>query len=210
MLLCHRFLQLVIALMSLDPFADSLRSPFWGIMFPNAKHAPAETSESVFYPLVSYTVENNLFFPPSGIGGRPGSVFGASMPKASVNEDGKADLFEQYVRTAPAAFDGRMSRKFNPHSLEMKTQLEFGSCACATHCSHPLARGCGGRYRFFGFSEHVFVTMRRDPIFWRCSATASRNPGSNRRLLARARERNPLVAVAERGDNGNFRNSRSP
>jgi hypothetical protein len=67
-------------------------------VFPDSTRNPASGEKQLIGFLISFSVAFNLVPPEIGVGSRPGSMLGTTMPKTTINKDGDHCWTEYNVR----------------------------------------------------------------------------------------------------------------
>lgn len=120
---------------------DAISNAAWVLVLPCMKDPPASTRQSGVDRLVPCDIPCELGAPVAGIGAGDIAVLGAAMPKASVDEDGKAGASKDNVGADEAvqASEGKIDAEAQASAVEFTAKCQLGAAVAAPVASHALA-----------------------------------------------------------------------
>jgi hypothetical protein len=113
------------------------------LMLPGSENLPTLGDESLIHRVIARDVSSELRSPVGGICPGQVAVFGAAVPKAAVDEDGKASSRKDEIRThQPAASpDGHIYTEAQSPSMNLRPQGQLRSTISSSVAPHPFANG---------------------------------------------------------------------
>ncbi len=125
---------------------DPVRGGRWVLVLPDAYDRPAGLNEQTVCVAVAAPIGLDLLAPEFSVVSRPGGVFGAAMPKASVDHHSHARFGEHEVRAAADAGQQRAVDEVAETSfVQYPAHLQLGPGVSGAGARHPMAdprRGC--------------------------------------------------------------------
>lgn len=107
-------------------------------MLPDPDNSPTHRSQQPVCISIALYVREDLPPPPVGICLRPGTVNGARVPEATVNEDSHLQPRKNHIGASPSTRDLALKAVTQAQGSQLASQREFAGRVLASGDLHPF------------------------------------------------------------------------